>query len=259
MKKVKKQTKNQKEYKKQVKRLQQIVRRLMSRGYRFNDSDEIPDIKTIIGEKPKRITEKYLNKLKNIKPKNLAQQADYYDNEGINWTGEQGLEIEKKQRKAKAKERAKEKKIKQEQKQADNAQQTSEEQQADNAQQTSEEQEDFVYSNEELSIDIVTNFLSEYVYLGIDVYQLLYDWILLLINEHGFSAVSDMLESGANHGILVQSIQPYHLDDGITYISDMLNYLDVPESTKQDVMDSMNAHAEELYSIANAEGRTVFW
>ena len=235
-------TKNQLEYKKQVKRIQQGIRRLMKRGYRFNDSDEIPKIQTIIGEKPKRITKQYLDKLKNIKPKDLAKEATYYGVSGNKFTGEQGLEIEKEIRREKRKNR-------------NSIPQNNEE---ENNTEPETINQGNIYPQEDFAQQTIQNFLTEYVYLGEDVYRLLYDWLDFLIQQNGLTAVSQMLLDGAYNGVLVQGMQPYHLDDGITYISNMLNYLDVDDSIKQDIMDIMNSRADEIYSFANAEGRTVF-
>lgn len=85
-------TPNQQEWKKELKRLQQFIRRAKKRGYTFPDD--------VIPEKPKRITKKQLSKIKGINPQTLYAQAEYYNLD----TGEtlSGLEARKLERKRSA-------------------------------------------------------------------------------------------------------------------------------------------------------------
>lgn len=85
-------TPNQQEWKKELKRLQQFIRRAKKRGYTFPDD--------VIPETPKRITKKQLSKIKGINPQTLYAQAEYYNPD----TGEilSGLEGRKFERKRSA-------------------------------------------------------------------------------------------------------------------------------------------------------------
>lgn len=85
----KKLTVNQQEWKKELKRLQQFIRRAKKRGYTFNED--------VIPETPKRITKKRLTEIKGIKPDILYAQAEYFNAEtGETITGTEGRTLERK-------------------------------------------------------------------------------------------------------------------------------------------------------------------
>lgn len=102
MAKKKKPTQLQLDYKKQVKRLKQAIRRAEKRGY------IIPD--NIIPPQPKRITRKAVERLKNITASDIYVKAEKIDFE----TGEliSGIEARKKERSEAAKKAAKTRKSK---------------------------------------------------------------------------------------------------------------------------------------------------
>lgn len=82
-------TPNQQEWKKQLKRLQQFIRRAKKRGYTFPDD--------VIPERPKRITKKKLSKIKGINPQTLYSQAEFYNPEtGETISGLEGRTFERK-------------------------------------------------------------------------------------------------------------------------------------------------------------------
>lgn len=64
-------TKNQIAFKKQVTRIKNFIRRATKRGYEFSDN--------VIPNMPKRVTKKSIEKIKNIKPKDLYSKASYLD------------------------------------------------------------------------------------------------------------------------------------------------------------------------------------
>lgn len=66
----KKRTALQQEYQKQIKRITRAARKLKKEGYDL-------DLEAILGDTPKRVTKSRIQKLKNIKPKTLRQQAVY--------------------------------------------------------------------------------------------------------------------------------------------------------------------------------------
>lgn len=69
----KKQTENQKAFQKQRKRLLQAVRRAEKQGYIFQDN--------VVPQMPQRVTKKQLNKITNLKPKDLYKNAEWVDRE----------------------------------------------------------------------------------------------------------------------------------------------------------------------------------
>ena len=88
-----KKAKIEKEYQKERKRLNQLARRLEKRGY-------IVDRSKIIPEKPKRLTEKSVERLRKIKPENVYKKIQFVDPEsGEIVSGSKGRKIEKQRRK----------------------------------------------------------------------------------------------------------------------------------------------------------------
>ena len=90
-------TKNQIAFKKQLTRIKNFIRRATKRGYEFSD-DIIPTM-------PKRVTTKSIEKIKNIKPKDLYSKASYLDKStGEMVSGSTGRKIERNLSTQKAKE-----------------------------------------------------------------------------------------------------------------------------------------------------------
>ena len=90
-------TKNQIAFKKQVTRIKNFIRRATKRGYEFSDN--------VIPTMPKRVTKKSIEKIKNIKPKDLYSKASYLDKStGEMVSGSIGRKIERNLSAQKAKE-----------------------------------------------------------------------------------------------------------------------------------------------------------
>lgn len=90
-------TKNQIAFKKQVTRIKNFIRRATKRGYEFSDN--------VIPSMPKRVTKKSIEKIKNIKPKDLYSKASYLDKStGEIVSGSIGRKIERNLSTQKAKE-----------------------------------------------------------------------------------------------------------------------------------------------------------
>lgn len=90
-------TKNQIAFKKQVTRIKNFIRRATKRGYEFSDN--------VIPTMPKRVTTKSIEKIKNIKPKDLYSKASYLDKStGEIVSGSIGRKIERNLSTQKAKE-----------------------------------------------------------------------------------------------------------------------------------------------------------
>ena len=90
-------TKNQIEFKKQITRIKNFIRRATKRGYEFSDN--------VIPTMPKRVTKKSIEKIKNIKPKDLYSKASYLDKStGEIVSGSTGRKIERNLSTQKAKE-----------------------------------------------------------------------------------------------------------------------------------------------------------
>lgn len=90
-------TKNQIAFKKQITRIKNFIRRATKRGYEFSDN--------VIPTMPKRVTKKSIEKIKNIKPKDLYSKASYLDKStGEIVSGSTGRKIERNLSTQKAKE-----------------------------------------------------------------------------------------------------------------------------------------------------------
>lgn len=88
-------TPNQQAWEKELKRLQQFIRRAKKRGYTFSED--------VIPETPKRITKKQLSKIKGINPQTLYEQAEFYNPEtGETISGIEGIKFERKRSAKKA-------------------------------------------------------------------------------------------------------------------------------------------------------------
>lgn len=84
----KKLTKNQLEFKKQQARIKRFIKRAEKRGYEFS--------KNVVPQMPKRVTQKALKTITNIKPNDLYKQAEYVDRStGEYLTGIEGRKIER--------------------------------------------------------------------------------------------------------------------------------------------------------------------
>lgn len=88
MKKNKKVSALQQEYKKQIRRIKSFIRNAEKRGYRFE--------KNILPEKPKRITKASVNRLKDIKPITLYKKSTYLSESGTIIKGTEGRKEERK-------------------------------------------------------------------------------------------------------------------------------------------------------------------
>ena len=83
----KKLTVNQQQWKKEVVRLKQFIRRAEKRGFTFDD---------IIPERPKRITKKQLNLIKSLTPNVLYSRSQYTDPQtGQTMAGTEGRRLER--------------------------------------------------------------------------------------------------------------------------------------------------------------------
>ena len=88
-------TPNQREWKKELKRLNQSIKRAEKRGYIFDEN--------IIPETPKRVTKKKLSEIKQINADVLYNAAKYFDKEtGQTITGLEGRRIERRKSAQKA-------------------------------------------------------------------------------------------------------------------------------------------------------------
>ena len=244
MKKSKKLTENQQQYKKERRRIQQALRRLHNRGYRFFSEDIIPSVEDFI-EKPKRVTKKFLERLKELTPKSLASKADFYTDKGEKLTGKQGLKYEKEQKK-KARQQKSEPVV----------QEPIEP--VEPVEPVQEYKVNFTKQPktfEDYSQTIIDSFLNDYKFtFGSTVMPLLQEWIDRLSGDIGINAVADLLQKGISNDELIRTVERYNLSSALSFISSTMDYLDVPHELKEQIMVEMNSYADDLYHKLKADG-----
>lgn len=186
-------TPNQKEYAKQLKRIKQFIRRAEKRGYIFEDN--------VIPETPKRITKKSIQKIRDIKPKNLYEKAKAVDYE----TGEilTGVEARKIERKSSAKKAAETRK-------------------KNKASKKPAQQETYYPSFTDI---IISNYRVHIRQFNENASSLLENWLDKIIATHGRDDTAIMLNDGAENGHIITYQIVYKHDALLQYMSAMLNYL----------------------------------
>lgn len=214
------------EYKKELRRIKQFIRRASKRGFIWFDNP--------IPKQPKKITTKSVSRLKNITPKTLYKKANFVDEEtGEILSGTKGRTIEKKRAAEKAKETIKAKKVK-----------SKKEAKTKTKQKPKEEpiyspEDDAYYPN---FIDIVlSNFKSQLSqFPNAEGTPLLLSWFDTLIADNGREAVAQMLQDGAEQGLLITWETVYKSVNTKTYMTEMMNYLpDQGNLYKDQIMDMM--------------------
>lgn len=209
----KKPTQLQLDYRKQVKRLKQAVRRAEKRGY------IIPD--DIIPEQPKRITRKSVERLKKITTKEIYAKSEKLDFE----TGEliQGEVARKAERSAASKKAA----------------QTRREKRYNEKLGESEYYEQ-QYEEFPSGADIVIqNFRAELTRFPEVAQPLVNSWLNRLLNDYSKEDVAEMLENAATQGLGVDYSIAYREDLLLDRLSQMLELL--PGASTGNKMDIMEA------------------
>lgn len=213
MAKKKKPTQLQLDYKKQVKRLKQAVRRAEKRGY------IIPD--DIIPEQPKRITRKSVERLKKISTKEIYAKSEKLDFE----TGEliPGEVARKQERSEAAKKSAKTRKEKRY-----------------NDEKGESEYYEPKYEEFPSAADIVIqNFKAELSRFPEVAQPLVNNWLNKLLNDYSKEDVAEMLENAAAQGLGINYSIAYREDLLLDRLSEMLELL--PGASTGNKMDIMEA------------------
>lgn len=209
------------EYKKELRRIKQFIRRASKRGF-FWDKSPIPN-------QPKKITSKSVERLRKITPDVLYKKGEYVVQE----TGElipatKGRKLERKRAVEKAKETRKYK-----QKPIDKPIYSPDDDEVEY------DTDDTYYPN---FIDIVlSNFRAQLAqFPNAEGTPLLLSWFETLISDNGREAVAQMLQDGAEQGLLITWETVYKSVNTKTYMTEMMNYL--PDQGKfyaDQIMDMM--------------------
>lgn len=213
MAKKKKQTPLQLDYKKQVKRIKQAIRRAEKRGY------IVPD--NIIPKQTKKITRKSVERLKKITTNDIYAKSEKLDLE----TGElvPGLVARKEERSALSKKAAKTRKEKRY-----------------NADKGESEYYEPQYETFPSAADIIiANFRANLTRFPEVAQPLVNQWLNRLLNDYSKEDVAEMLENAAAQGLGIDYSIAYREDLLIDRLSEMLDLL--PGASTGNKMDIMEA------------------
>lgn len=210
----KKLTQLQLDYKKQVKRLKQAVRRAEKRGY------IVPE--NVIPKQPKRITKKSVERLKKITTDEIYSKSEKLDFE----TGEliPGKLARKQERSEAAKKAAKTRKEKRY-----------------NAEKGESEYYEPQYETFPSGADIIIgNFRAEMTRFPEVAYPIVTQWLDRLLRDYSKEDVAEMLENAAAQGLGVDYSIAYREDLLLDRLSEMLDLLPgASTGNKIDIMEAM--------------------
>ena len=230
------------EYKKELRRIKQFIARASKRGFIwFNDP---------IPKEPKKITTKSVERLKRITPNTLYKKGNFVDEEtGEILSGIKGRKLEKKRaaEKAtqthKAKQTKSKKDTKPKEKKETKPKPKKEPKQKTPEQPTFEETEsDYDDEYYPSFIDIIlSNFHAQLAqFPNAEGTTLLLAWFDTLIADNGREAVAQMLQDGAEQGIIITWETVYKSVNTKTYMTEMMRYLpDQGNIYTEQIMDMM--------------------
>lgn len=215
------------DYRKQVKRIKQFVRRAESRGYYFGELD------TIIPSRPKRLTAGSVRRLAAITPDKLYKRGMYGGEatSGEIVPAEQGRKAE---RKISAQRAAKTRKLQA----LDREEISSTDAQVLPTQPVPEVK---ILEDDDYWADrILSNYRSFVRGFNEGAQARLFTWLDAIIAKRGKQDVAEMLEAGAAAGVLVNYQIAYDEKLLTAYINKMLDYLpDIGEIEKEDILESI--------------------
>ncbi len=238
------------EYKKELRRIKQFIRRASKRGF-FWDKSPIPN-------QPKKITSKSVERLRKITPDVLYKKGEYVVQE----TGElipaiKGRKLERKRAVEKAKETRNDKLAKDKKQSKDTGKkETTSKSKKDRKSKTKQKPKDIpIYSpdDDEAEYDTDDTYYPNFVDIVLSNFRgqlaqfpnaegtpLLLAWFDKLIADNGREAVAQMLQEGAEQGLLITWETVYKSVNTKTYMTEMMNYL--PDQGKfyaDQIMDMM--------------------
>lgn len=213
MAKKKKPTQLQLDYKKQVKRLKQAIRRAEKRGY------VIPD--NIIPQQPKRVTRKAVERLKNITTNDIYAKSEKIDfDTGELIPGEVARKAERSEAAKKAARTRREKRY--------------------NAEKGESEYYEPQYETFPSAADIViSNFRAEASRFPEVAQPIINKWLNRLLHDYSKEDVAEMLEQAASQGLGIDYSIAYREDLILDRLSEILDLL--PGASTGNKMDIMEA------------------
>lgn len=212
----KKSTQLQIEYKKQVKRLKQAIKRAEKRGYLVPEN--------ILPKQPKKVTTKSVERLKKITPKEIYAKSEKLDFE----TGEliPGEVARKQEKSESAKKAAKTRAKKEKRYNADRG-----------------ESEDYEYNYNDfpdMADIIISNFRAEMTRFPEIAYPIVTEWLDRLLRDYSKEDVSEMLENSASQGLGIDYSIAYREDLLLDRLTEIMDFLPgASTGNKMDIMDAL--------------------
>lgn len=206
-------------YSKQLKRIKQFIRRAEKRGYIFSEN--------VIPPKPKRITPASVRRLQRITPEKLYKNAAYVSELTLGEIvpANVGLKLEKQKAQEKRKQTLLKKKLKKKKrlKQLGFTNETSS-----------------VLLRSDYSQTVVYNFLYTLEkFVNSDGYPVLKDFIDKAIQFNGMDKTAEMIVKVVENEGMIDGQIMYYTTLTNNYISRMLKYLPLDETTKIKLYDSL--------------------
>lgn len=206
-------------YSKQLKRIKQFIRRAEKRGYIFSEN--------VIPPKPKRITPASVRRLQRITPEKLYKNAAYVSELTLGEIvpANVGLKLEKQKAQEKRKQTLLKKKLKKKKrlKQLGFTNETSS-----------------VLLKSDYSQTVVYNFLYTLEkFVNSDGYPVLKDFIDKAIQFNGMDKTAEMIVKVVENEGMIDGQIMYYTTLTNNYISRMLKYLPLDETTKIKLYDSL--------------------
>lgn len=246
------------EYKKELRRIKQFMNRASKRGFIWFDSP--------VPRQPKKITEKSVARLKKLTPDVLYKKGEYVVQEtGEIISGTKGRNLERKIATEKAKEarKAKQPKAKKSNKKKDKKEtkpkskkETTSKPKQDTKTKTKQKPKDRpIHSPDDDEAEhgygdayypnftdiVLSNFHAQLAqFPNAEGTPLLLAWFDTLLADNGREAVAQMLQDGAEQGLLITWETVYKSVNTKTYMTEMMNYLpDQGNIYTEQIMDMM--------------------
>ena len=245
------------EYRKQRRRVQQFIRRAEKRGYLFPE--------TALPERPKRITRRSVERLRNITPEKLYKKAVYGGEAtyGELVKGTKGRELERKRSAEKSAETRRRKREIQEYEPTYEYEPVYDEyEEPVEAKKTIDELKreaklDFLRDTQrEDRVSTDTSFYTRVVVenfrITLNAYnekakEKLNGWLDTLLNQYGNDDVAQMITTAIENGVELTVKDSYFVEKVSDYMQKMMDYLpEAGEFTKESIMESLEE--EDIYT-----------
>ncbi len=209
----------EKVYAKQLKRIKQFIRRAEQRGYQFTQN--------LIPKKPKKISQKSVERLKKITPEK-AYKKSVYGGEATQGEIVKGTIGRRAERKLRAQKSAQTRKARREQQEIPAS--------------TFSVPDNVNGDTSFFERLVINEYRRQIAHFGNKVYLELDSWLNDLISQYGEHAVAEMLEEGARNGTVIGEVIAHSNDDSKLqeYMSDMFDYLEFGADYRAGISDAFD-------------------